>query len=330
MSKKSQAIDSLTVARRVLKIESDAIRSLIPRLGEEILEACQICLKAQKNQARIVVIGMGKSGHIGSKIAATLASTGSPSFFVHAGEALHGDMGMITSHDVVLAISNSGETDEIASILPLIKRLNLPLITMTGNPNSTFAKAATINIDISVAEEACPLNLTPTASTTAALAMGDALAIVLLEKRGFKEEDFASFHPGGVLGKRLLVRVEDIMHTGNDLPRVTSNTPVSEGLLEMSQKNLGITAVVGDDNQLQGVFTDGDLRRTIDQQIDIHTTSISEVMTAGGKNIRQSCLAVEALHLMEAHGITALLVLNEKDQLVGALNIHDLFRAGVM
>jgi arabinose-5-phosphate isomerase len=330
MSKKSQAIDSLTVARRVLEIESDAIRALIPRLGEGLLEACQLCLKAQKKQARIVVIGMGKSGHIGSKIAATLASTGSPSFFVHAGEALHGDMGMITSHDVILAISNSGETDEITSILPLIKRLNLPLITMTGNPNSTFAKAATINLDISVAEEACPLNLAPTASTTAALAMGDALAIVLLEKRGFKEEDFANFHPGGVLGKRLLVRVEDIMHTGNNLPRVAPNTPVSDGLLEMSQKNLGITAVVGDDDQLQGVFTDGDLRRTIDQRIDIHTTSISEVMTVGGKNIHQSCLAVEALRLMEAHGITALLVLNEKDRLVGAINIHDLFRAGVM
>ena len=330
MPQEAHAIDPLAVARNVLEVESDAIRSLIPRLGEELLEACRICIEAQKKQARIIVIGMGKSGHIGSKIAATLASTGSPSFFVHAGEARHGDMGMITAHDVILAISNSGETEEITSLLPLIARLDLPLITMTGNPDSTFAKAATVNLDISVAEEACPLNLAPTASTTAALAMGDALAIVLLERRGFREEDFANFHPGGALGKRLLVRVEDVMHTGDGLPRVAQDTPVSDGLLEMSRKSLGITAVVGEDGQLQGVFTDGDLRRTLDRRVDIHETTISDVMTTGGKTISQDRLAVEAVRLMETHGITALLVLDGEGQLVGALNIHDLFRAGVM
>ena len=330
MFEKSDAADALATARRVLEIESRAIRSLIPRLGSELLDACRICIEAQRNQARIVVIGMGKSGHIGSKIAATLASTGSPAFFVHAGEAGHGDMGMITNQDVILAISNSGETREIASLLPRIKRLGLPLITMTGNPRSTFAKAASVNLDIRVAEEACPLNLAPTASTTAALAMGDALAIVLLEQRGFKEEDFADFHPRGVLGRKLLVRVRDIMHEGGDLPCVTLDTPVSGGLMEMSRTNLGITAVVDEDGRLRGVFTDGDVRRTLDRRIDIHATRISEVMTVGGKTIRRNGLAAQAVRLMEDHGITALMVLDEEDRLVGALNIHDVFRAGVV
>ena len=323
-------VDALATARRVLKIESDAIRALIPRLGEPVLDACRICIEAQRNQARIVVIGLGKSGHMGSKIAATLASTGSPAFFVHAGEAGHGDMGMITGQDVILAISNSGETQEIAFLLPRIKRLGLPLITMTGNPRSTLARAASVNLDISVAEEACPLNLAPTASTTAALAMGDALAIVLLEQRGFKEEDFANFHPGGVLGRRLLVRVQDIMHEGDGIPSVTLNTAVSEGLLEMSRKNLGITAVVDDDGRLCGVFTDGDLRRTLDRRMDIHDTPIGDVMTPGGKTIHRNGLAAQAVRLMEDHGITALLVLDEEEKLVGALNVHDVFRAGVV
>ncbi|MBH97134.1 MAG: D-arabinose 5-phosphate isomerase [Rhodospirillaceae bacterium] len=330
MTNKSIAIDTISVARQVLEIESNAITSLIPKLGEDFLTACQICFEAQKEQARIAVIGVGKSGHIGNKIAATLASTGSPSFFVHAAEARHGDMGMITANDVILVISNSGETEEINALLPLIKRLKLPLITMTGNPNSTFAKASTVNLDIRVEEEACPLNLAPTASTTAALAMGDALAIVLLTKRGFRAEDFANFHPGGTLGKRLLVRIEDIMHVGDELPKVNYKTPISEGLLEMSQKSLGITAVVGDDFRLLGVFTDGDLRRTLDRRIDIHETSISKVMTSGGKTIQQNQLAIEAVHIMETNGITALLVLDSEKQLVGALNIHDLFRAGIM
>ena len=323
-------VDALGTARRVLEIESDAIRALIPRLGEQMLDACRICIEAQRNQARIVVIGLGKSGHVGSKIAATLASTGSPAFFVHAGEAGHGDMGMITGQDVILAISNSGETREIAFLLPRIKRLGLPLITMTGNPRSTLARAASVNLDISVAEEACPLNLAPTASTTAALAMGDALAIVLLEQRGFKEEDFANFHPGGVLGRRLLVRVQDIMHEGDGIPSVTLNTAVSEGLLEMSRKNLGITAVVDDDGRLCGVFTDGDLRRTLDRRMNIHDTPIGDVMTPGGKTIHRNGLAAQAVRLMEDHGITALLVLDEEEKLVGALNIHDVFRAGVV
>ena len=330
MSAIPKSADPLATARRVLEIESEAIRSLIPRLGNELLDACRIFIEAQRDHARIVVIGMGKSGHIGSKIAATLASTGSPAFFVHAGEAGHGDMGMITSHDVVLAISNSGETQEIAFLLPRIKRLGLPLITMTGKPRSTLARAASVNLDISVVEEACPLNLAPTASTTAALAMGDALAIVLLEQRGFKEQDFANFHPGGVLGRRLLVRVRDIMHEGDGLPCVSLDTPVREGLLEMSRTNLGITAVVDDDGLLCGVFTDGDLRRTLDRRVDIHDTRIGDVMTAGGKTIRRDGLAAQAVRLMEDHGITALLVVDEDDKLVGALNIHDVFRAGVV
>ena len=323
-------VDALSTARRVLEIESDAIRALIPRLGEQMLAACSICIEAQRNQARIVVIGLGKSGHVGSKIAATLASTGSPAFFVHAGEAGHGDMGMITGQDVILAISNSGETQEIAFLLPRIKRLGLPLIAMSGNPRSTLARAASVNLDISVAEEACPLNLAPTASTTAALAMGDALAIVLLEQRGFREEDFANFHPGGVLGRRLLVRVRDIMHEGDDIPCVTLDTPVSEGLVEMSRKNLGITAVVDDGGKLRGVFTDGDLRRTLDRRIDVHDTLIGDVMTPGGKTIHRDDLAAKAVRLMEDHGITALLVTDEENRLVGALNIHDVFRAGVV
>jgi len=323
-------VDALSTARRVLEIESDAIRALIPRLGEQMLAACSICIEAQRNQARIVVIGLGKSGHVGSKIAATLASTGSPAFFVHAGEAGHGDMGMITGQDVILAISNSGETQEIAFLLPRIKRLGLPLIAMSGNPRSTLARAASVNLDISVAEEACPLNLAPTASTTAALAMGDALAIVLLEQRGFREEDFANFHPGGVLGRRLLVRVRDIMHEGDGIPCVTLGTSVSEGLAEMSRKNLGITAVVDDGGKLRGVFTDGDLRRALDRRIDVHDTPIGDVMTRGGKTIQRDDLAAKAVRLMEDHGITALLVTDEGEKLVGALNIHDVFRAGVV
>lgn len=330
MSATTNAVDPLNTARRVLEIESDAIRALIPRLGDELLAACDICIEAQRGNARIVVVGMGKSGHVGSKIAATLASTGSPAFFVHAGEAGHGDMGMITGQDVILAISNSGETQEIAFLLPRIKRLGLPLIAMTGSPRSTLARAATVNLDIGVAEEACPLNLAPTASTTAALAMGDALAIVLLEQRGFREEDFASFHPGGALGRRLLVRVRDIMHGGGDIPSVTPDTSVSDGLLEMSRGNLGITAVVDAGGRLRGVFTDGDLRRTLDRREDIHETPIGDVMTPGGKTVRPDDLAARAVRLMEDHGITALLVVDGEGTLVGALNIHDVFRAGVV
>jgi arabinose-5-phosphate isomerase len=313
--------------RRVLGVEADAIRALAPRLGAEFVEACRLCLACT---GRIVVTGMGKSGHVGRKIAATLASTGSPAFFVHPGEASHGDMGMIIAADVVLAVSNSGDTLEIATLLPLIKRLGVPLITFTGKAGSQLARAATVNIDVGVSEEACPLNLSPTASTTAALAMGDALSIALLESRGFTIEDFARSHPGGMLGRRLLLKVEDVMHTGAEVPRVEADIPVADGLVEMSRKGLGMTAVVDEDGRLLGIFTDGDLRRSLDQHLDVHRTLMRDVMTAGCKTIGPQELAAEAVHLMDAHKITQLLVTGPDRELVGALNVHDLFRAGVM
>lgn len=314
-------------AARVLEIEARAIRELIPRIGDAFAAAASLCLACQ---GRIVVSGMGKSGHIAGKIAATLASTGSPSFFVHPGEAGHGDIGMITPQDVVLAVSNSGETIEIATLLPIIKRLDVPLITLTGNPRSTLAKAATVNLDISVDEEACPLNLAPTASTTAALALGDALAVVLLESRGFTEEDFARSHPGGSLGRRLVLRVSDVMHTGDEVPAVTPDTSLRDALVEMTRKGLGMTAVVADDGKLAGIFTDGDLRRALDRRVDIHTTPIRDVMIPGGKTVTSDMLAAAAVNLIETHKITSLLVVDEHARLVGALNVHDLFRAGVM
>lgn len=317
----------LELARQVLSIEADAVQRLVPRIDDDFLEAFRLCLNCS---GRIVVTGMGKSGHIGNKIAATLASTGSPSFFVHSGEASHGDLGMITGNDVLLAISNSGETSEIISILPLIKRLGIPLITMTGNPNATLSKAATINLDVSVDNEACPLNLAPTASTTATLAMGDALAVALLESRGFTQEDFARSHPGGSLGRRLLLHIDDIMRKGDDIPSVTPETSLRDALLEMSQKGLGMTAVVDGDQHVVGIFTDGDLRRTLDGQVDIHTTTISQVMTPECKTIEANRLAAEAVHLMDAHKINSLLIVDENQCLVGALNVHDLLRAGVM
>jgi arabinose-5-phosphate isomerase len=273
---------------------------------------------------------MGKSGHIGSKIAATLASTGSPAFFVHPGEASHGDLGMITGPDVVLAISNSGETRELITILPMIKRLGVKLISMTGSPNSTLAKVADVNLDVSVTEEACPLNLAPTASTTATLAFGDALAVALLEARGFTEEDFARSHPSGSLGRRLLLRVGDLMHTGEGIPRIPAEGPLSEGLLEMTRKGLGMTTVFDERNQLVGVFTDGDLRRAIDESLDLLTTLMRDVMTPRGRTIQPDLLAAEAVRMMQTYKITSLLVVDEKDQLVGVLHIHDLLRAGVM
>ena len=258
------------------------------------------------------------------------ASTGSPAFFVHSGEASHGDLGMITGEDLLLAVSNSGETREIITILPLIKRLGIPMITLTGNPDATLAKAADINLDVSVAVEACPMNLAPTASTTATLAMGDALAVALLESRGFTEEDFARSHPGGTLGRRLLLHVDDLMHTGESIPRVAIGTPLSKGLLEMSRKGLGMTAIVDKDGKLAGVFTDGDLRRSLDNAVDIHTTRIEQVMTENGKTVRADMLAAEAVHLLDAHKITALIVVDEDGKVIGALNIHDLLRAGIM
>ena len=297
------------------------------RIDEHFVAACRLCLATV---GRVIVTGMGKSGHIGGKIASTLASTGTPAFFVHPGEASHGDLGMITLKDSVIAISNSGETAEIVTILPLLKRLGLPLITMTGQPDSTLGAAATVVLDTSVKEEACSLNLAPTASTTTALVMGDALAVALLETRGFTAEDFALSHPGGALGRRLLLKVEDLMHTGDEVPQVEPSTSLADGLVEMSRKGLGMTAIVSPDGRLAGIFTDGDLRRTLDRPIDIHATTMADVMTERCKTARPEQLAAESVHIMETQKITALLVVDEGEKLVGALNVHDLFRAGVM
>jgi len=313
--------------QRVLEIEAAAVASLAPRLDGNFDRACQLCLDCR---GRVIVTGMGKSGHIAGKVAATLASTGTPAFFVHPGEASHGDLGMITGVDILIAISNSGETPELLTILPLLKRLGIPLITLTGKLRSTLAEAAEATLDIGVREEACPLNLAPTASTTAALAMGDALAVALLENRGFTREDFARAHPGGALGRRLLLRVDDLMHTGDDIPRVAPDTALASGLVEMSRKGLGMTAVIDAKNQLAGIFTDGDLRRVLDRGIDVHSTLMRDVMTASCKTIAPGVLAAEAVHMLEQLKINALLVVDDKREVIGALNIHDLLRAGVM
>jgi arabinose-5-phosphate isomerase len=277
-----------------------------------------------------VVLGMGKSGHIGGKLAATLASTGSPAFFVHPGEASHGDLGMITRRDVVIALSNSGETDEILTILPIIKRLGVPLVALTGNPDSTLGRESDVAIDVSVVQEACPLGLAPTASTTATLAMGDALAVALLESRGFTAEDFARSHPAGSLGRRLLLHVADIMHTGAAVPRVTRGTPLTDALLEMSRKGLGMTAVVDRDGQVAGIYTDGDLRRSLDRGVDVRATLVDQVMIHTCRTVSPELLAAEALQFMEANKINGLLVVDGDHRLVGALNMHDLLRARVM
>jgi arabinose-5-phosphate isomerase len=315
------------LGREVLEIEADAVRSLRDRVGQDFVRACRYCLECP---GRVVVTGMGKSGHVAGKIAATLASTGTPSFFVHPGEASHGDLGMITPADVVLALSNSGETPEILTILPLIKRLGVPLIAMTGRPGSTLAAAADAHLDVAVAKEACPLNLAPTASTTATLAMGDALAVALLNSRGFTREDFAFSHPGGLLGRRLLLRVRDIMRTGDRVPRVAPELMIAEGLFEITSKGLGMTAVVDHEGRVLGIYTDGDLRRTLDSGRELTDTRIDEVMTRNVKTVREDMLAAEAVRLMEAFAITALLVVDEGGRLVGAFNVHDLLQAGVM
>jgi arabinose-5-phosphate isomerase len=314
-------------ALKAIEIERDAINALLERIDDSFVKACEVMMACK---GRVVVTGMGKSGHIGNKIAATLASTGTPSFFVHPGEASHGDLGMITGQDVVLAISNSGNTSEVLTILPLFKRMGAPLISMTGNANSTLAREAVANLDISVDVEACPLGLAPTSSTTATLVMGDALAVALLEARGFSAEDFAMSHPGGSLGRRLLLRVTDIMHTGDQIPRVQEDTPLSGALLEISRKGLGMTTVVNAAGELCGVFTDGDLRRTLDRPIDIHSTSIQDVMTRNGRTIHEDQLAAEALNMMEGMKINALPVINRDGLLTGAINMHDLLRAGVI
>ena len=316
-----------TLAQEVIEIEGAAVLALCDRIDADFVRACELMLDCD---GRIVVTGMGKSGHIGGKLAATLASTGSPAFFVHPGEASHGDLGMITEKDVVLAISNSGETDELLTILPLIKRLHIPLISMTGNPQSRLAQQATVNLDIGVEKEACPLNLAPTSSTTVTLALGDALAVSLLKIRGFTADDFARSHPGGKLGKRLLLSVGDIMHTGDAIPIVSEDILLSDALMEISSKGLGMTTVVSGNGKLVGVYTDGDLRRTLDQQLDIHNTSISAVMTSPCQSIGADALAVDALNLMEDKAINALPVVNDDNTVIGALNMHDLLRAGVV
>jgi arabinose-5-phosphate isomerase len=317
----------LALAKQVLDIESRAIGQLKSRLDESFAAACNLCLTTS---GRVVVTGMGKSGHICKKIAATLASTGTPSFFVHPAEASHGDLGMITPNDLLLAVSYSGETEEVVTILPLIKRMGAKLISITGRPQSTLAKAADVHLDVSVNEEACPLNLAPTASTTATLAMGDALAVALLQNRNFTAEDFALSHPSGSLGKRLILRVADVMHIGDEIPSVGANVHLSEGLMEMTQKSLGMTAIVDNDNRLLGIFTDGDLRRTLDAGIDIHKTKIESIMHRDCKVTGPDILAAEAVRIMEKYKITGLLVTDDENRLIGALNIHDLFRAGVM
>jgi len=317
----------VSLAAEVLEIESRAVESLRARLDDNFVAACQLCLDTP---GRIVVTGMGKSGHISSKIAATLASTGSPAFFVHPGEASHGDLGMITGQDVLLAVSYSGETDEIVTILPLVKRMGAKLLSLTGNPKSTLAKAADVHLDVSVAEEACPLNLAPTASTTATLAMGDALAVALLKIRGFTAEDFAMSHPSGSLGKRLILRVADVMRTDDAVPRVTADVPLKDGLMEMTRKGLGMTAIVDEQDRILGIFTDGDLRRALDAEVDVQKTTMSEIMHKKCKTTSSDVLAAEAVHLMEENRITSLLVTDDETHLLGALNIHDLFRAGIM
>ncbi|EGL53658.1 MULTISPECIES: KpsF/GutQ family sugar-phosphate isomerase [Methylophaga] len=316
-----------TLAKAVIDTEIEAIQALHERINEDFMRACEFMLNCQ---GRVVVIGMGKSGHIGSKLAATLASTGTPAFFVHPGEASHGDLGMITDKDVVLALSNSGETSEILTILPLIKRLGIPFIAMTGRPESTLATCATAHIDVSVAREACPLGLAPTSSTTAALVMGDALAVALLETRGFTAEDFARSHPGGLLGRRLLLRVSDIMHTGDAIPEINEHALISEALIEMTNKGLGMTAVVDEKQHILGVFTDGDLRRVLSQEINIHTEKLSDYMTRQCKTGTAEMLAAEALELMQRFKINALLIVDKQQQLCGAINMHDLLRAGVV
>ncbi len=317
----------IALGRKVLETEAQAITALKARLDQGFTHACELILACS---GRVIVIGMGKSGHIGNKVAATLASTGTPAFFVHPAEASHGDLGMITDKDLVLALSNSGETEEILTILPLIKRLQVPLIALTGRPESTLATVATVHLDVSVAEEACPLGLAPTASTTATLAMGDALAVALLDARGFTSSDFARSHPGGRLGRRLLLHIADIMHTGERIPCNHAHDPLPEALVEMSSKALGMTVIVNAEQHVLGVFTDGDLRRTFERHQYVHTLHVGELMTTPCQTVSPDLLAAEAVALMETHKILALPVVDSEQKLIGAFNMHDLFKAGVV
>ena len=312
---------------RVLDVERQALSDIAQYVDENVHKACQLMYDCE---GRIIVIGMGKSGHIGNKIAATLASTGSPAFFVHPGEASHGDLGMITKNDVVMLISNSGETSEVLNIIPVLKRLGAKMIAMTGNTQSTMATLANVHVCIKVEKEACSLGLAPTSSTTATLAMGDAMAVALLEARGFTADDFALSHPGGSLGKRLLLTLKDVMHSGANTPIIDVSQTVKDALIEMSAKGLGMTAIVDENQQLVGLFTDGDLRRILEQRIDIHTTQIDVVMTKSCTTATQDILAAEALNIMERKRINGLIVVNEKNQPIGALNMQDLLKAGVL
>jgi arabinose-5-phosphate isomerase len=320
-------VDFQRLGREVITTELAEITALQSRINEDFSRACELLLTCK---GRIVVTGMGKSGHIGGKIAATLASTGSPAFFVHPGEASHGDLGMITKNDVVIALSNSGNTAEIATIIPILKRFAVPLISMTGDKNSILATEANINLDVSVSKEACPHDLAPTSSTTVALVMGDALAVALLQARGFTAEDFALSHPGGSLGKRLLLHVADIMHTENSVPKVNESASVSEALLEMSKKGLGMTAIVDQQDKVLGIYTDGDLRRSLDKNINVHKTVISDVMSKNCRTTGSSELAASMVKIMDDKGINGFLVTDENNKLIGAFNMHDILRAGIV
>ncbi|MDG2250485.1 MAG: KpsF/GutQ family sugar-phosphate isomerase [Gammaproteobacteria bacterium] len=323
-SKKTSVINSVL---RAIEIESNAIIALKTRVGRDFEDACDIILNCQ---GRVVVTGMGKSGHIGRKIAATLASTGTPSMYVHPAEASHGDIGMITSADVVLALSNSGITEEITSLLPVLKRKKISLITITGDKNSALAAAASVNIDGQVEEEACPLGLAPTSSTTVALVLGDALAMALLEARGFTSDDFAFSHPGGNLGRKLFVKVKDVMHSGEEIPKVLTTTTLANALLEMSKKGFGLTTVFNEQNLLEGVFTDGDLRRMLSSGKDIRSTLIKDVMSTSYKSIYSNSLAAEAANIMQTSNVYVLIVKNDDDKIEGIIKMHDLLDANVV
>jgi arabinose-5-phosphate isomerase len=315
-----------TLGLAVIETEAQAVFELTQRIDNRFEKACELLLACK---GRIVVTGMGKSGHIANKIAATLSSTGSPSFFMHPGEASHGDFGMITRQDTVIAISHSGNTLELITLLPMLKRLEIPLITLTGNSESTLAKAADVNLDVSIKQEACPLGLAPTTSTTVSLVMGDALAIALLQARGFSEADFALSHPGGSLGKRLLLRIDDLCHQGDHLPLVHENATVSEALIEVTDKKLGMTCVINSKGSLVGIYTDGDVRRTLTRQYDINTTPIKEVMTSNARTIPKGMLAAEALAIMQKYSITSLIVIDDEKRPIAVLHLHDLLKAGV-
>ncbi len=323
----SAAPHALDLARQVLIIEADAVRALTQRIDDNFLHALNLILACK---GRVIVSGMGKSGHIARKIAATMSSTGTPAYFVHPGEASHGDLGMVTAQDVFIGISYSGESEELLTIVPVIKRQGAHLITLTGNPKSSLAQAADVHLNGAVAEEACPMGLAPTASTTAALALGDALAVALLDAKGFGEEDFARSHPGGSLGRRLLTHVRDVMHTHASIPSVREDATLADAVLEISRKGLGMTGIVDDNKHLLGIYTDGDLRRTLEKKLDFSTTPVSSVMSRNPRNIGPDALAVEAVQLMEQYNINQLLVVDADKKLVGALNMHDLLKAKVI